>query len=194
MLDTSFLQILDNLATITYEDATWVSLRQLGSACAFGDGGSKLLERLRAQNPALTQQLVRYFTHTEIRLSNPYFPLPARSPGAFFIKTADIHQLFPYIPRFTSLGDHAITQDRTQGYLFFLIAPEVNRIRIGFSTQPYKDIAHIKSSSPCKLHRFKEVPGSAQTAQTLKFRFRKLKFNDDWFDLTPELSSFIREL
>lgn len=199
MLYTYLQQIIDNLPYIVYEDAAWISLRQLGQAYAFGDKGSKLLERLRAKDPILTKTLIRFFSEFDIRKLNPYFPLPSRSPGGFFIRAADIPLIVPHLPRFsqtpeTSLGDQNLQQGETSGYLFFLFAPEVNRIRVGFSLHPYQDIDLIKSQSPCRLHRFKEVRGSERIMYALKSKFKKLKFNNDWFNLTPELSSFIREL
>lgn len=85
--------------------------------------------------------------------------------------------------------------DKPMGLVYFVLAPEVNRIKIGFTSKPIQfRMSGMLTDCPCKLELLKTVPGTTQDEYDLHRFFRDLNYRREWFHATPELRSFIDEL
>jgi hypothetical protein len=51
----------------------------------------------------------------------------------------------------------------TDGFVYFIRADEVNRVKIGFSTRPEERMGSLKTGSPCSLTLLGSVPGNQIT-------------------------------
>jgi hypothetical protein len=51
------------------------------------------------------------------------------------------------------------SNDRAAGYVYFVEAPEVNRIKIGWTAEPAFRVSNLRGSSPCSLQLLKVVAG-----------------------------------
>jgi len=83
---------------------------------------------------------------------------------------------------------------KTEGYIYFLFAPEVGRIKIGFTTNFKQRLADLKNTSPCELELLKIVRGNFQTELALHAVFHGSRQMGEWYEVTQKLVDFIAGL
>lgn len=66
--------------------------------------------------------------------------------------------------------------------VYFIHAPEVRRVKIGYSTDVEKRLIGLQTSSPCALRLIKIIPGGKDLEQRLHYRFRAHHVDGEWFD------------
>lgn len=77
------------------------------------------------------------------------------------------------------------------GFVYFIRC--LDRVKIGFSTQPLLRLAKINTDAPhpCELLGF--VSSNSFTEAELHKKFSSAQVHGEWFELSPEISSFISE-
>ena len=89
------------------------------------------------------------------------------------------------------IEDHVLTET---GYVYFIMAVSLDRVRIGWTTDPNRRPGELVRSSPVLLEYALLLPGVQEDESWLQYRFRHLNTHDDWFELTPELREHIEWL
>lgn len=108
------------------------------------------------------------------------------------------------IDKLLSLNEHAsvepapvlpeVTEPVQIGYIYFVAAPEANRIKIGYSAQPQQRIHSLMTSSAYKLETLAIIIGSREQEQAMHQQFAHLRVHWEWFSDCAEIRSFIAEL
>lgn len=80
------------------------------------------------------------------------------------------------------------------GYVYFIEALGLNKIKIGFSDNPERRISQLTTGSPVPLKLITKIPGSIQLERELQARFEPIRFDKEWFYATKELMAFIASL
>lgn len=76
-------------------------------------------------------------------------------------------------------------------YIYFVLAPEVNRIKIGFSVKPNERYKALKTSSPVKLILLGFINGTQQEEKMLHEKFSKYRFNLEWFEYSDKIQKYV---
>lgn len=78
------------------------------------------------------------------------------------------------------------------GYVYFVGAEEVCRVKIGFSFHdPDERFKPLETGSPVKLSKLGLMRGEFRREAELHRRFAKYRARLEWFHLVPEISDFI---
>lgn len=81
-----------------------------------------------------------------------------------------------------------------RGYVYFVHAPEVSRIKIGWSAEhPDVRLAALRTGSPVVLERMGFLRGKSSLENQMHARFRKHRLQREWFHAGPDLLEFIAE-
>lgn len=81
-----------------------------------------------------------------------------------------------------------------QGCVYFVGAPEVKRIKIGFSSNhPDFRLNALETGSPCELVPLGIVLGDEGRERRLHKRLASLRVRREWFDIGPDLIRFLDE-
>jgi hypothetical protein len=84
--------------------------------------------------------------------------------------------------------------DDLKGFVYFIEAPEVGRIKIGWSLDnPDARFAHLDTASPVKLEKRALLRGSQRCERDLHRRFAAYSVKGEWFEAAPELREYIRK-
>ena len=80
-----------------------------------------------------------------------------------------------------------------RGVIYFLEAPEVSRVKIGFTAIrfPWMRISTHRISSPVELGPMWIMRGSFDDEHRLHARFAKDRRHGEWFSLSKDISDFI---
>jgi hypothetical protein len=78
-----------------------------------------------------------------------------------------------------------------KGFVYFLFARSVNRVKIGYSQTPYERLSTLKGNSPVDVELLGMVPGSKKLEERLHTEFRKHRHHGEWFHLTEKLRTRI---
>lgn len=81
-----------------------------------------------------------------------------------------------------------------EGFVYFLLAPDIGRLKIGFSIDPSNRVGDLSTCSPVKLELLKTVKASSDLEQLLHHLLKKKKVHGEWFEATPGLLAFIKRL
>jgi hypothetical protein len=81
-----------------------------------------------------------------------------------------------------------------QGYIYFVHAPESCRIKIGYTTEPYRRINALTTSSPFALETLCVIPGTVAEEKALHRRFSHIRQHREWFTDCPESREYIDAL
>lgn len=81
------------------------------------------------------------------------------------------------------------TDNDRNGYVYFVMGGD--RIKIGFSRDPYRRVAAMQTSSAEPLYLLGVQPGKLSDEKWLHNRFEKLWIHGEWFDYTGDLASYI---
>lgn len=80
------------------------------------------------------------------------------------------------------------------GFVYFVLAPSVRRIKIGFTDEsPEIRLNALRTASPVALERLALIAGSLEFEKLLHARFRRHRTHLEWFRANPELTAFILE-
>lgn len=85
-----------------------------------------------------------------------------------------------------------VAKERTK-YLYFIYAPEADRVKIGISKTPNKRLQALMRSSPIDLELLGIVPGDENDESKLHSRFAQNLFRDEWFNLEGDLADWLYE-
>lgn len=85
-----------------------------------------------------------------------------------------------------------IPQDRLS-YVYFIFAPDVDRVKIGISKQPNRRLQALQRSSPVDLELLGIFPGTEDEESRLHSHFAKYLYRDEWFEVRGELLDWIEE-
>jgi hypothetical protein len=86
------------------------------------------------------------------------------------------------------------TDHANQGYIYFVLAVEVGRIKIGYTATPERRIHALHTSSPFQLETIKIIEGTSKEERALHRRFSHLRVHREWFTDSPELREYISSL
>lgn len=78
--------------------------------------------------------------------------------------------------------------------IYFILAPEAERIKIGYSAYPEKRINQLLTSSPYELEVLAVTPGTQDEERELHRRFAHLRQHREWFTDCEELRNYINQL
>lgn len=81
-----------------------------------------------------------------------------------------------------------------EGWVYFVEAEGLARVKIGFSIQLDKRLADLQTASPCKLNLLRRVRATLHVEQALLALFHEFHIHGEWFSLHPTLASFIFSL
>ena len=82
----------------------------------------------------------------------------------------------------------------TQGCVYFLLAPSVRRLKIGFSIKLDSRVNDLRLGSPIDLILVKYICGTLQLEITLLALFDRFRLHGEWFEAEPELMDFVEQL
>ena len=83
---------------------------------------------------------------------------------------------------------------KSEGVIYFLLAREVNRIKIGFTQNLKQRFRDLLNNSPCELEILKVVHGTLQTELAVHAVFNQYRLAGEWYKNNPKLTSFIHSL
>lgn len=77
--------------------------------------------------------------------------------------------------------------------VYFILASEVNRVKIGFSDNIRGRLSGIQSGSPCKLYLIGVAEGSKLLEQVLHEKFEPFRFHGEWFKYSDSIQDFLMQ-
>lgn len=75
--------------------------------------------------------------------------------------------------------------------LYFIEAPELNRVKIGIARDPKKRFDDLRVASPVKLQIAGVFFGSLYLEQYLHKKFAKFHVRGEWFEFAPDLRDYL---
>lgn len=78
-----------------------------------------------------------------------------------------------------------------RGCIYFVRAGE--NVKIGFSKDVDQRLAQLQTFFPFRLELLLSIAGSALTEHQLHHRFKLSRVTGEWFRLTPDIETFVRE-
>lgn len=76
----------------------------------------------------------------------------------------------------------AMPADSGGDWVYVIHAPEVRRVKIGYTTDPAQRLATLRTGSPVRLQIVKLIRGDKNEEARLHFRFRDKRLDGEWFD------------
>lgn len=67
------------------------------------------------------------------------------------------------------------------GYYYFIHAPDVGMVKIGYSIDPEERLLSLQIGSPCKLYLIAKYPGDVEDERALHARFSSYRSHGEWF-------------
>lgn len=101
--------------------------------------------------------------------------------GPQLIVNLDVTRLFISVP------PHA----RRAHQIYFLLAPDLNLVKIGFSNYVPQRISDIQYMSPARLDLLGCIPGTMADEAEMHRKYAHLRQHGEWFQFTPALSDEI---
>ena len=81
------------------------------------------------------------------------------------------------------------------GYIYFLLAENIDAIKIGFTRNDIKErMRHYSCHSPYDFDLLKIIEGTMLEEAALHKRFVKYKIRSEWFVYSDEIKEFIDKL
>lgn len=81
-----------------------------------------------------------------------------------------------------------------RGSVYFLLAEEIGRVKIGWSSSPMSRIGGIRTSSPFPLKLLGTVNGTIETERALHRTFGSRRVNGEWFSCDETMISEIYKM
>ena len=98
----------------------------------------------------------------------------------------------------TSTHIQLVTSCKPEGYVYFIEAERLERIKIGYSKDPEQRRKTLSTGSPSVLRIIKKIAGDQKLENEIQTRFGHLLIEeldgDEWFRATEELREFIEKL
>jgi hypothetical protein len=96
---------------------------------------------------------------------------------------------------FKRKGDSAFFERTTEGtgYVYFIEAVGLSRIKIGYSDDPEKRLRQLATGSPISLRIFARMPGNQVMEREIHARFAHLKVDNEWFHFTDDIRTYIEK-
>lgn len=82
----------------------------------------------------------------------------------------------------------------TEGFVYFIHAPSVKRLKIGFTVNVNTRFNELQLGSPVKLVLLNYVRGAFQLEITLLALFDRYRIHGEWFEAAPDLLRYIKKL
>lgn len=82
----------------------------------------------------------------------------------------------------------------TEGFVYFIYAPEVDRVKIGFTVNLKQRFKELQLGSPTALEMLTYVRGTFQLELAILAIFHKYRLHGEWFQAHPDLLAFIESL
>ncbi len=94
---------------------------------------------------------------------------------------------------FKRIGDTPFFERATtgSGYVYFIEAVGLSRVKIGYSDDPEKRIKQLSTGSPVSLKIYAKVPGNQAMEKEIHQRFSHLRVENEWFHFTNEIKEYI---
>lgn len=80
------------------------------------------------------------------------------------------------------------------GHVYFFVAPDVNLVKVGVSTDPFFRFQNLLTTSPVPLQFLGSVEGDFELEARLHEKFKAERQHGEWFRLTPFVRSEIEKL
>lgn len=77
-----------------------------------------------------------------------------------------------------------VERDGPAAQVYFLLAPELDRVKIGTTTDIERRMAEIGLWSPCALEIALVIPGSYATEFSMHRAFGRFRLHGEWFDIS----------
>lgn len=77
--------------------------------------------------------------------------------------------------------------------VYFILASEVNRVKIGFSENIRQRLSSLQSASPCLLRLIGVAEGGESLEAALHARFRTSQYMGEWFYYPKEIQSWLMD-
>lgn len=83
---------------------------------------------------------------------------------------------------------HRISIDRTDpGHIYFLFAPDLMRIKVGFTRDVERRFNSLLNASPCELELIGSARGAPRVEDALLCFLRPDQVKGEWFNATPRV-------
>jgi len=77
------------------------------------------------------------------------------------------------------------------GYVYFIEAVGLKRLKIGYSDDPDKRVRTLATGSPVSLRVLAKMPGTQAMEKEIHAKFAHLKVENEWFHLTDDIRAYI---
>lgn len=96
---------------------------------------------------------------------------------------------------FRRKGDSAFFERTAKGlgYVYFIEAVGLSRLKIGYSDDPEKRLRQLTTGSPVSLRIHARMPGNQTMEKEIQSRFSHLKVDNEWFHFTDEIREYIEK-
>lgn len=79
-------------------------------------------------------------------------------------------------------------------FVYFILAREVNRIKIGMTISVQKRLENLKRASPIKLELIGVIEGGRKKEKELHLRFRGFHIQSEWFEYEKPIQDYIESI
>jgi hypothetical protein len=115
-----------------------------------------------------------------------------RAADGAFPKSHEAKRQIPHQLPDTS-SDRAFEEYVRKDCVYFVRARTLNLIKIGFSANPPKRLAALKTACPDDLELLNIIPGGQNLEQSIHRRFSAQRVRGEWFTPTVEMMALIEE-
>lgn len=79
-------------------------------------------------------------------------------------------------------------------FVYFILAEEVNRVKIGYTCDVRRRLKELQSWSPVELSVLKVIKGTCREEERFQQMFDAERVRGEWFTYSERLQDFIRDL
>lgn len=84
-------------------------------------------------------------------------------------------------------------REQHDSYVYFIEAPDLNRIKIGKAVDPEKRLATLQVGSPVQLKLIAKIPGGCSLERELHDAFSDARLDGEWFTFTKDIQDYIKQ-
>lgn len=78
--------------------------------------------------------------------------------------------------------------------IYFILAPDMNRLKIGFAENPRGRLSKLQTDSPCPVELLAFIEGGVEEERELHQRFAAHRIAGEWFDYSGALRDYVAGL
>lgn len=78
--------------------------------------------------------------------------------------------------------------------IYFILAPELGRIKIGFAKQPWSRLSKLQTDCPCDVRLVAFIDGDVVAEKALHARFADQRLRGEWFTYSGAVQEYIQSL